>query len=217
MKQLHINTKCIVPAFILIVLGVIGAVSPSNYNWLSTIFFGSASLILVFGYTEFKKMLRPMSRPFFWKLFGLLVLAFIIKFLIASIGSVFNLLNVESINVNPAVIEAGSGSLVINLIEVLKTSVSIIGEELLVAGITLPIYFCIKKYKHGWIISNLIGCIAFGIMHITTYDFQLWSCLMVGLSRYPYTEAWRTTKSLRGGMYIHLLGDLLVLIPTAIL
>lgn len=213
MNQIPIKITHVIIAFILIIIGVVGAVTPSSFNWLSTTVFGSASLLIIFGYRQFKSMMRPMNRPYFWKLAMLFVLSFLIKGGLVAVGEIFHLVDVNEFPTNPAVGAANNGGILSNVIEVIKTSVSIVGEELLVAGITLPLYFYVKKNKFGWVLSNLIGCLAFGIMHIVTYDFQLWPCLMVGLSRYPYSQAWKSTNSLRGGMYIHLISDLIILVP----
>ena len=213
MNQTPIKITHVIIAFILIIIGVVGAVTPSSFNWLSTTVFGSASLLIIFGYRQFKSMMRPMNRPYFWKLAMLFVLSFLIKGGLVAVGEIFHLVDVNAFPTNPAVGAANNGGILSNVIEVIKTSVSIVGEELLVAGITLPLYFLCKKNKFGWVLSNLIGCLAFGIMHIVTYDFQLWPCLMVGLSRCPYSQAWKSTNSLRGGMYIHLISDLIILVP----
>lgn len=213
MNQTPIKITHVIIAFILIIIGVVGAVTPSSFNWLSTTVFGSASLLIIFGYRQFKSMMRPMNRPYFWKLAMLFVLSFLIKGGLVAVGEIFHLADVNAFPTNPAVGAVNNGGILSNVIEVIKTSVSIVGEELLVAGIMLPLFYYIKKNKFGWALSNLIGCLAFGIMHIVTYDFQLWPCLMVGLSRYPYSQAWKSTNSLRGGMYIHLISDLIILVP----
>lgn len=215
--KLNINIKKIFFAFILVVIGVMGAVIPSEFNWLSTVLFGSVGLILLVGYNTFKSLMRPMKKPFLLKLILLFLLSFFIKGALIAIGELFHIVNVDSFVTNPAVNNSGQSTVLNNLLEVIKTSVSIVGEEFLVTVIIVPIYFYLNRYRFGWILSNLIGCTAFGIMHIFTYDLQIWPCLMVGLSRYPYSEAWKTTGSLRGGIYIHLISDLIVLLPTALI
>ena len=218
MEQLSsVREKNILPAVILIIIGVIGAVTPSEFNWLSTVVFGSISLILFFGYNGLKSMLRPMTKPFVVKLLVLLLLSFCIKEMLIEIITIFNITDINSFVTNPAIIEAKQSTLSNNLIDVSETSISILGEELLVAGIILPVYSYLKKYRFGWALSNLVGCIAFGFMHVFAFDFQIWPCLMVGLSRYPFSQAWKSTDSVRGGMYIHLISDLIVLLPATLI
>lgn len=217
MIEVNIKRKKIFLAFILVVIGVIGAVIPSGVNWLSTIVFGSLALILLVGYNTFKELMRPMKRPFLLKLILLFLLFFFIKWTLVAIGELFHIVDVDSFATNPAVIVSGQSTVLNNLLEVIQTSVSILGEEFLVAVIIFAIFFYLKRYRFGWFLSNLIGCVVFGMMHIWAYDLQVWPCLIVGLSRYPYSEAWRVTGSLRGGIYIHLVSDLIVLLPTALM
>ena len=145
MNQIPIKITHVIIAFILIIIGVVGAVTPSSFNWLSTTVFGSASLLIIFGYRQFKSMMRPMNRPYFWKLAMLFVLSFLIKGGLVAVGEIFHLVDVNEFPTNPAVGAANNGGILSNVIEVIKTSVSIVGEELLVAGITLPLYFYVKK------------------------------------------------------------------------
>lgn len=64
MNKTPIKITHVIIALTLIIVGVVVAVTPYSFNWLSTTFFGSASLLIIFGYRQFKSMMKPMERPF---------------------------------------------------------------------------------------------------------------------------------------------------------
>ena len=137
-------------------IDIIGAVIPSRFKWLSTVVLGSESLILLFGYDKFKNIMSPMTKPFLLKLLLLFLLSFFIKGLLVLIGELLHTIDINSVVMNPAISASSRGTVFSNLLDVIKTSVSIIGEEFLVAGIVLPMFFNLKKYRFGWELSSLI-------------------------------------------------------------
>ena len=64
MNKTPIKITHVIIALTLIIVGVVGAVTPYSFNWLSTTFFGSASLLIIFGYRQFKSMMKPKMQQF---------------------------------------------------------------------------------------------------------------------------------------------------------
>ena len=99
----------------------------------------------------------------------------------------------------------------------LKVSFSLIGEELITASVAFPAYVFLKSRmdaSKAWIYASIISALLFGMIHVNIYHWNLWQCLVAtGLTRLPFNWAWKKTDSLQGGIWAHIIYDLIVLIP----
>ncbi|WEV54412.1 hypothetical protein OZX65_06690 [Leuconostocaceae bacterium ESL0723] len=216
--NLTINKKYLIVAWVLVILGVAGAIN-MTYPWgdFATPICGLVGLFLLIGAPQVKEILQPMRKPYWLKLIGFYLLSYVIEFGILGIGGLFGQFSFDHATGDNAVSNFKTGALLIRLLKILPTSVEIVGEELVMAVVTLSIFYFLKNKNHGWLLASLLGCLAFAAMHLWAYDFQIWVCLSVGFSRLPFNLAWRATNSLRSAVYIHLASDLLILIPVAIM
>lgn len=214
MNIVKINYKTIFPSILIIILSVYCAIIIPYCGLLAPFFGGLISLILMFGKKQTFLLLRPMSKPFIQKIVYLFILSLLIRLALVSVDIVFNFGNISSISSNGYVENLTYINLLKKIILLILLLLSMIGEELVVASITLPVYYFLKKLKYGWGISILIGSLVFSSIHLYAYDFNIWICLIVGLSHIPMAQAWKSTNSLRGGIYIHILYNMISIVPT---
>lgn len=72
----------------------------------------------------------------------------------------------------------------------------------------------VEKPMHAWIAASVISSLLFGMMHVNVYHWNMWQCLVViGLTRLPFNWAWRKTDSLWGGIWAHIIYDLIIFVP----
>ncbi|WP_036058666.1 CPBP family glutamic-type intramembrane protease [Leuconostoc citreum] len=214
MNIVKINYKSILPSILIIILSVYCAIIIPYFGLLAPFFGGLISLILMFGKKQTFQLLKPMNRPFLIKLVYFFLLAFLIRLVLVSVAVIFDFGNISSIPSNGYVDNLTYINMFKKIVLMLLLLLSMIGEELVVASITLPVYYFLKKIKYGWGISIIIGSLVFSFIHLYAYDFNIWVCLTVGLSHIPMAQAWKSTNSLRGGMYIHILYNMISIVPT---
>ncbi|CAH1855905.1 CPBP family glutamic-type intramembrane protease [Convivina praedatoris] len=174
-------------------------------------FGGMLSLVILYGVNGFKSLLKPMIKGSIKRVIFGFLLANLIVFIFAGICMLFHISGAEHsfYRQSPTKTE--------QLIFIVTSLIQIPGEELIMATFTLPMIEYIHNKgistKSAWIWANLIGCFIFMLMHLPAYDYNLASVIMVGLGRYPFTSLWHQTQSLRGGIYVHLLFDLIRTVP----
>ena len=163
-----------------------------------------AVLILKIKITDLMKPLRKSDIPIiFW--------GFLFSFVIA-IASAIILKNLHvPLSSNP-IHKDFVGDIPSILIRLLKTLPQLLGEELLTL---LPFLMIIRLGTyHGMpekttaIIGLLITSIAFGLLHLSAYNWNLLQCLLViSLARIPFTLAFIKSKSVTVSWIIHVLYD----------
>ena len=101
-------------------------------------------------------------------------------------------------------------------------AVSLIGEEFfkliaLVLGMGAA-YGITKDRKKSIIMGTVFCCIIFGLIHMSTYDYNIPQCLLLigigcAIHLYPYLK----TKNLTNSYLTHILIDLMVFVPIMIM
>lgn len=111
----------------------------------------------------------------------------------------------------------GTGSQSTKLIRVFWISVSLIGEEIITASLTFPLYTLIHKKldnKKSWIIAAIVGSLLFGLLHFRAYNWNLYQMFFpIGLGRLPFTWLWIKSDSLWPSIVAHVLYDLILFLP----
>jgi len=176
---------------------------------------GGLSLILLVGYDKTKSFFRQMNKGSWKWIFISIILGYLVSLLFVGIGTLMN---------TPLAENAGFEEpdttlpLWIEFLDYSMKFVSLIGEEVITAAIAVIVfYFASKKFDSAtsWVISAIISAIIFGLMHYTTYDGNIFQCVFViGIGRLPFTYAWRKTGSLWGGIWAHVIYDVLLLVLT---
>ncbi|WP_413627965.1 CPBP family glutamic-type intramembrane protease [Fructilactobacillus vespulae] len=175
------------------------------------LFGGLIALVSIYGYSSVKILLKPMIKGSIKRVF----IGFILATLISLFGvSIYYFFNIKITGNSLTDYPLDKSSL---LILILMIIIQITGEELIMAVFTLPIlnYFSNKNIniKYSWLLANLTGCLIFMVIHLPAYQYNVFMVIIIGFSRYPFTMLWFKTKSLRGGIYSHLLFDLIRIVP----
>lgn len=210
-----ISQRRAVGGFVLLIIGYLLSSRISleifffNISCLFLILFSYSALIVLFGYQSTKDLLKPLKRPFVRKILSAVGLSFLIVFGISIVLMMF--FGEVAVTQNGNIPFLKSITVKWQLVSLLIIFLNIIGEELWVAGIVLPIATWLTEYKFNWLLANLIGCLIFALIHLEIYKFNIAICLIVGFSRYGFSMAWKSNDTLRGGIYAHLLYDSLLL------
>ncbi|MCK8617279.1 CPBP family intramembrane metalloprotease [Fructobacillus sp. M158] len=200
------------PSFLLILVTILilGKYDFPLVNFL-TIIVGLLCLYLLYGKDFLFHWLKPMKKPALKIIFSAIILSLLIKIVL---GLFLILLHLSPMESHPIIQDFQYESLYTGLCNLFLISFEIIGEELLVAVVFFPILYYLQRFKYSWLVSNLFSALIFGMMHLIVYDFNFLTCFVVGISRMPFTMAWRKSDSIRGGMYVHWLVDMLGMVPT---
>lgn len=72
-----------------------------------------------------------------------------------------------------------------------ETIPGLFGEEMLAIVLLVILEHYLPKNRTGLIIATILSSLLFGAAHLSTYDWNIWQCLVViGLTRIPFTYAW---------------------------
>lgn len=186
-----------------------------SINWLASWVFGLFSLVYVFGIQQTKKMFKPMERPYFRKLLMLFILIYCSAIVVSGV-SLYFFHTPLGLNVNSQSGLVAGESMLGAIVDYFQNLISATGEEALMASIIIPALVLLKKYTHGLFFTMFVSSVLFGVMHIFVYDFNLVSCFLVAIDRFIFNLAWLKTKSIRGGIYLHLAQDAIGLLGTII-
>ncbi|CAH1851578.1 type II CAAX prenyl endopeptidase Rce1 family protein [Convivina intestini] len=175
---------------------------------------GLLSLILIYGLDSLKRLLAPMKKGSVLRVIWGFVLSNLIIIVVIGVLIVGFHTPLATHNIFTELHQADKLD---RWLTILMLVVQIPGEELIMSAFTLPIlnycYFKNVSIFWSWTIANLIGCIIFMFLHLPAYQDNFGIVLAVGLGRYPFTMLWRSTNSLRGGIYAHYIQDFVRLVP----
>ena len=165
----------------------------------------------LYGKPRLKTFLRPMKRGKKRMFFLLLFLSYVAAYTPAILLFLFGF----SGNAHPASQSLPDYSIPQFLLYLLVTFFGMIGEELLIAVFTFPLWGWLKakgmRSSRAFLISAILGSLIFGLFHLPTYQWNWLQCiLIIGLARLPFTYAWREMDSLWGGILVHYLFDILL-------
>lgn len=196
----------------LLSLGVYGRIHDWPLNWLWMAVTSAIALIWQFGLPVCRQFFGKLARRSWVIIPAVMVTSLVLTLSAAAIGRYFHLLR---LNANPTGTILQSHGLWSNIGYLLQSAVQIAGEEIFTAAIALPIFCLVARRiskRTSWWLSCLVSAVIFGGIHLTTYNWDLYQCLVViGLTRLPFNEAWRRTNSLWGGVITHILYDYLLL------
>ena len=152
----------------------------------------------------FRKIFKPL------KLMDILTVAFsvVITFAIAFIISIYGRQNLEN---NPVVDIVNRSNFFLISIPI---AIQLIGEEIIFVIPFLMIYNILKNKNRIFAIAAayIISSVFFGLMHLTTYNFNLYQCLVVitGI-RMGISTGYLISKNLTVSYLSHLIYDLLII------
>jgi len=215
------------PQFIMSVVGDSGAFTA----YFALLLAGSIALILMFNVDTYKKLFQKMAKGSWKYIILAVVLGFAVTIVTLVIGGLFDFPSSANGSLTSA---GGSGSgsgggnaggsgmsqalLISTLITLGFTCISLVGEEVFTAAINFPLFRLFTdrgiNIKKAWIWSAVIASLFFGLMHFEAYDGNIYQCLVpIGLGRLPFTYAWYKTESLWGGIWAHIIYDLMIMVP----
>lgn len=186
------------------------------FDWLSMLVAGTISLLVLYGWQNLKLFFHPVPSPKFRTLlkytFAMFILEFVILlFLALFFQHSFSSLQGTALNYGPGV----RPSLPIRIWVTFTIVVSIVGEEVGMASISIPLVHILlqtKIKKLAWPLVNVLGCILFASLHLPHYHFHWAFPILVGITRYPITLSWKSTDTLRTGIYLHWISDAVAII-----
>ena len=183
---------------------------PGVLPYFAFIFFGGISLYLQYGRGILAAILEKPKKGS-WKLvIPVLIISYVIAFIFLGIG---NLLGNQPVT-NGA---TGSGPVATQLIRLFWICISLIGEEIITAALTLPFVSLLMKRvnkRQAWIYGAIICSLLFGMLHFRAYDWNLYQMLVpIGLGRLPFTWLWVKSDSLWPAVITHILYDVLIFLP----
>lgn len=206
-------SKYAIVSIIIILIGVVGGTThwlPGKLPYFSLLIAGALAIIIQFNWRVFAQTMGKINKSSIIWILPIIVLTFALSLGAVQLG---NMLGFTS-SANGAV---GNGNQTQQLITLAFVCISLIGEELITAAITFPIFNLLSSkmsIKKAWIISSIIGALCFGLMHVNAYNFNLYQCLVVtGLTRLPFNWLWVKSNSLWGGIIAHIIYDLIVFLP----
>lgn len=192
----------LIPAFV--ILGMLGlSFNILNAFWIWLPIFGTAGLIGIYGWNDFKKLVKFPKKNSWGFMVAMVFLAMMLASFAVLLGTILGM----HFSANPVFDQDKSA--VYKSLSYLW--VSLIGEELIVALVTLPVYSFLttKMAKNkAWIWALIIGSIFFGILHLPTYGWNWYHAIVViGLARIPFSVSWKYADSLLGGVFAHVFYD----------
>lgn len=202
---------------VIFLIGFVGANMLGVYfDWLSMLTAGVINLSVLYGFSKIKFFFYPVPSPKFRTLlkytFAMFVLEFmILLFLALFFQHSFSSLQGTALNYGPGT----RPPLPIRTWVTFTIAVSIIGEEVSMASISIPLVHILlqtKMKKIAWPIVNILGCILFALLHLPHYHFHWAFPILVGITRYPIVLSWKSTDTLRTGIYLHWISDIVALV-----
>lgn len=210
-EQTRPNRWGLIATPFLLGIGFIGRTSGWPISWLWLFLFASLALILQFGPEAYGAVLKPMGKGKVRYLLLAVILSFVLSTIAARLGSI--LLNNHAVE-NPIAQSLHANSLLENIYFFLTTWISLAGEEMITAAIAFPLYHYLAKRfnpNQAFLFSAPISSLFFGALHLTTYSWNWYQSLVViGLTRIPFTYAWKKADSLRGGIIAHTIYDYVI-------
>lgn len=197
---------------VLILAAIFGTshILPGLLPYFVFIVLGLLALYLQYGDKIIPLIFEKPLKNSWWKVIPVVIVTMIIAYAFIFIGLAFSSAPVA----NSAL---GTGSQSTKLIRMFWISVSLIGEEIITASLTFPLYTLIHKKldnKKSWIIAAIVGSLLFGLLHFRAYNWNLYQMFFpIGLGRLPFTWLWIKSDSLWPSIVAHILYDLILFLP----
>lgn len=216
MQELFDRKVKLVPAVVALLL-----LGGAFYSLLNTAFLFNFCIILVagligmylmYGVDGIKKLYTPLKKGSV----KIIVMAYILSWVTALLANALAGIIGQPTVDNPIVSQFNQG--LAPALEMLgKTLFMLVGEEIIT---TIPLILLIHialrykiERKTAIISSVILTSLMFGSLHLSTYDWNWFQCLVViGLTRIPFTWATLKTNSIWAGTIIHVAFDWLIFI-----
>lgn len=210
-EQRKLSTLGLIISPFLLIIGFIGRTQRWPIAWLWLVVFSSAALIVQFGPEAYRRLLKPIRKGSWKAILIFVILSMFLSLAAAKFGSfLFQSPEAE----NPVAQIIINSDFLGKVYFFLTTWISLAGEELITAAIALPVYYYLAKKlegNHAFILSSIISALFFGMLHLHTYSWNWYQCLVViGLTRIPFNYAWKKADSLWGGIICHTIYDYLL-------
>ncbi len=216
MQELFDKKVKLVPAIVSLVL-----LGGAFYSLLHTTFIlnfciilvaGLIGMYLMYGVDGIKKLYSPLKKGSV----KIILIAYVLSWVTALLAKFLAGVIGQPTADNPIVSQFSHG--VVPALTLLgKTLFMLAGEEIIT---TIPLILLIHlalnynvERKTAIIGSVILTSLMFGSLHLSTYDWNWFQCLVViGLTRIPFTWATLKTNSIWAGTIIHIAFDWLIFI-----
>lgn len=223
LKNINFNIWQVLLAIALLLMGdwlaLSGIVIFHQFSlFLYFLVFGMSALFILLGWDGTKKIFGKVKLSS-WKW---IVFAFVGSMILATLFSfVGKLLHQPSSGNGGANQISGDLSFWEKFSNLIATAFSLTGEEIYIAVIfVLCIVPLLKKIstKNALIIASLASVSIFGMSHFTTYDGNIYQCLVIiGLTHLPFIYAFIKTESLWTTIIAHILYDFTIFFIVSLL
>lgn len=216
LKQTKLANTAPLSLVLLIISALLGTshILPSILPYFVLLICGMGALCLQYNPAIIKLIFARPKRKVWWKVIPIVIITMIIAYIFVIVGTV--LFNIP-VDKNDTL---GNGDKLSKLVNLFWVSISLIGEEVITASLTFPIYtLTLKKFgnQKAWVFAAIVGSLLFGLLHFRVYHWNLYQMFFpIGLGRLPFTWLWLNADSLWPAIVAHILYDLILFIPLVV-
>ena len=199
-----------------LILNLVAISLSKSMSVLPSILLGLGAVAILgglYGTTRLRSFLGPMKAKRKLMFLSLLILSYAATIGMEKLLSVIG----TGASEHPAAAAAANQSLPAFLFTLFLMLFSMVGEEVLSALFTFPVWSWLKEKglnsSLAFFLAAVFSSLIFGLSHLSVYNFNWTQCLLtIGLTRLPFSYAWKKMDSIWGGILIHFLFNALILL-----
>lgn len=197
-----------------IFLGIVGgttSILPGKLAIFSLMVAAAIAIVIQYEKPALAKLYAPVKAKTWRWVIPIVIITIVVTFATIFLGQALGIQSVANGALD------GPGTVGQKLFQLVLVCVSLIGEEMITAVMTLPFFSLLLSRvdeDKAWWIAAVIGSVLFGLMHVNVYHFNMYQCIVAtGLTRLPFTWLWKKSDSLTTAIVAHILYDVILFLP----
>ena len=197
-----------------IFLGIVGgttSILPGKLAIFSLMVAAAIAIVIQYEKPALAKLYAPVKEKTWRWVIPIVIITIVVTFVTIFLGQALGIQSVANGALD------GPGTVGQKLFQLVLVCVSLIGEEMITAVMTLPFFSLLLSRvdeDKAWWIAAVIGSVLFGLMHVNVYHFNMYQCIVAtGLTRLPFTWLWKKSDSLTTAIVAHILYDVILFLP----
>ena len=197
-----------------IFLGIVGgttSILPGKLAIFSLMVAAAIAIVIQYEKPALAKLYAPVKEKTWRWVIPIVIITIVVTFATIFLGQALGIQSVANGALD------GPGTVGQKLFQLVLVCVSLIGEEMITAVMTLPFFSLLLSRvdeDKAWWIAAVIGSVLFGLMHVNVYHFNMYQCIVAtGLTRLPFTWLWKKSDSLTTAIVAHILYDVILFLP----
>ena len=197
-----------------IFLGIVGgttSILPGKLAIFSLMVTAAIAIVIQYEKPALAKLYAPVKEKTWRWVIPIVIITIVVTFATIFLGQALGIQSVANGALD------GPGTVGQKLFQLVLVCVSLIGEEMITAVMTLPFFSLLLSRMDedkAWWIAEVIGSVLFGLMHVNVYHFNMYQCIVAtGLTRLPFTWLWKKSDSLTTAIVAHILYDVILFLP----